>query len=85
MPEARGAIGDVMGNSTLTGISISNARSRVLCAAARLDVADAFGGHERTVNQLASLCQPTLPRFTACCALWRVSASWRKPDRRASF
>ena len=32
-------------------------RSRVLCAAARLGVADAFGGQEKTVDQLANFCK----------------------------
>jgi hypothetical protein len=57
MTEARGAIGNVMHNERLTGMAMGYARSRVLCAAARLGVADALGSDERTVDQLASLCQ----------------------------
>lgn len=57
MPEARGAIGNVMNNEGLTGMAMGYARSRVLCAAARLGVADALGVDERTVDQLASFCQ----------------------------
>jgi hypothetical protein len=57
MPEARGAIGNVIHNDTITGMAMGYARSRVLCAAARLGVADALGGNERTVDQLASRCQ----------------------------
>ncbi len=56
MPEARGAIGNVIENDTLTAMAMGYARSRVLCAAARLDVADALGGNERSVDELASLC-----------------------------
>jgi hypothetical protein len=55
--EARGGIGNVMRNERLTGMAMGYARSRALCAAARLGVADALGGDERTVDQLASLCQ----------------------------
>jgi hypothetical protein len=57
MPEAQGEIGNVTRNSTLTGMAMGYARSRILCAAARLGVADALGGDERTVAQLANLCQ----------------------------
>ncbi len=56
MTETCGAIGNVVQNNTLTGMAMGYARSRVLCAAARLGVADALGGDERTVDQLASLC-----------------------------
>jgi hypothetical protein len=52
-----GAIGNVIKNSTLTEIAMGYCRSRVLCAAARLGVADAFDGGERTVDQLASRCK----------------------------
>jgi hypothetical protein len=57
MPEAQGTIGNVIHNKALTGMAMGYARSRVLCAAVRLGVADALGSNERTVNQLASLCQ----------------------------
>jgi precorrin-6B methylase 2 len=57
MPEAGGAIGNVAHNSTLTGMAMGYARSRVLSAAARLGVADALGDDERTVEQLAIVCE----------------------------
>lgn len=57
MPESAGAIGNVIHNNTLTGMAMGYARSRVLCAAARLGVADALGSDERTVEQLGKLCQ----------------------------
>ncbi len=57
MTETSGAIGNVVQNNTLTGMAMGYARSRVLCAAARLSVADALGSDERTVDQLASLCK----------------------------
>ncbi len=43
-------------NSALTGMAMGYFRSRALCAAARLGVADALGDEERTVNYLASAC-----------------------------
>jgi trans-aconitate methyltransferase len=57
MAEASGAIGNVVRNQTLTGMAMGYARSRVLCAAARLGVADGLGNDERSVNQLAADCQ----------------------------
>jgi len=57
MPEAQGTIGNVIHNSSLTGMAMAYARSRVICAAARLGVADALGGAQRTVDELASVCQ----------------------------
>ncbi len=57
MTETSDTIGNMVQNSTLTGMAMGYFRSRVLCAAARLGVADAFGGQERTVDQLASLCK----------------------------
>ena len=43
-------------NLTLTKMAMGYFRSRVLCAAARLGVADALGDEERTVQQLAAAC-----------------------------
>ncbi len=56
MPEIRGAIGNVVNNTTLTSMAMGYARSCMLCAAARLGVADALAGDERTVGELANLC-----------------------------
>jgi hypothetical protein len=55
--DSRGAIGNVMHNERLTGMAMGYARSRVLCAAARLGVADALGSAERSANELARHCQ----------------------------
>jgi len=57
MTEPSGAIGNVVRNNTLTEMAMGYARSRVLCAAARLGVVDALGDGERTVDQLASFCK----------------------------
>lgn len=48
-------------NSKLTEMAMGYFRSRALCAAARLEVADAFGDEERTLDHLAAACgaEPT--------------------------
>jgi len=43
-------------NEALTEIAMGYFRSRALCAAARLGVADALGDKERTVKDLAAVC-----------------------------
>src|ERR1700677_3091770 len=43
-------------NAPLTEIAMGYFRSRALCAAARLGVADALGDEERTVDDLAGKC-----------------------------
>ncbi|MGH9656096.1 MAG: methyltransferase family protein [Bryobacteraceae bacterium] len=57
MAETSGAIGNVIRNQTLTGMAMGYARSRALCAAARLGIADALGDSEQTVERLATQCQ----------------------------
>ena len=57
MSQATPGIGNVIQNATLTNMAMGYARSRVLCAAARLGVADALGDRERSVSELASECQ----------------------------
>lgn len=44
-------------NRTLTEMAMGYFRSRVLCAAARLGIADALGDHQRSVGELAVLCE----------------------------
>jgi hypothetical protein len=56
MAETSGSIGNVVQNNALTGMAMGYSRSRALCAAARLGVADALGDNERTVDQLAIQC-----------------------------
>ncbi|HEX4021475.1 MAG TPA: methyltransferase [Acidobacteriaceae bacterium] len=80
MPEASAGIGNVAQNKTLTEMAMGYARSRVLCAAARLGVADAMGSEERTVDQLAALCsaQPaSLYRLLRALASFGVVAETR--------
>src|SRR5208282_1420940 len=56
MAGTSGAIGNVVKNTTLTEMAMGYSRSRVLCAAARLGVADALGDEERSVGEIAVSC-----------------------------
>jgi len=56
MSEAIGGIGNVLQNKPLTEMAMGYSRSRVLCAAARLGVADALGDEERSLDELAAAC-----------------------------
>jgi len=83
MPEDGPSIGNVKLNGALTSMAMGYTRSRVLCAAARLGVADALGNEEKTVEQLAHLCQANpaalyrLLRAMASFGLLRETASRR--------
>jgi O-methyltransferase domain/Dimerisation domain len=57
MAQADGGIGNVTPNTALLRMAMSYARSRMLCAAARLGVADALGDEVRSVDSLAVTCQ----------------------------
>ncbi len=50
-------IGNVTPNSQLLEMAMAYSRSRMVCAAARLGIADALGTEEHTVEELAQLCQ----------------------------
>ncbi|MEK1929184.1 MAG: hypothetical protein AAAC47_05250, partial [Pararhizobium sp.] len=50
-------IGNVTPNAALVEMAMSYARSRMLCAAVRLGVADALGDEVRSVDLLAETCQ----------------------------
>jgi len=50
------AIGNVTANPELVEMAMSYSRSCILCAAARLDIADALGDDERTTQELAQTC-----------------------------
>jgi hypothetical protein len=56
MPQSQGAIGNVSQNRALTEMAMGYSRSRILCAAARLGVADALGDNQRSVAEIADLC-----------------------------
>jgi hypothetical protein len=49
-------IGNVIANTELVDMAMSYSRSCILCAAARLGIADALGNDERTVEELAQSC-----------------------------
>ena len=56
MVQRNGGIGNVTTNTTLVEMAMAYSRSRVLCAAARLGVADALGDDVRSVENLAETC-----------------------------
>jgi len=49
-------IGNVIANTELVEMAMAYSRSRVVCAAARLGIADALSDGERTVEELAQSC-----------------------------
>lgn len=51
-----GGIGNVTPNAGLVAMAMGYARSRMLCAAARLGIADALGDEVRSAEQLAQEC-----------------------------
>ena len=57
MAEPGSGIGNVTANSRLLEMAMGYSRSRILCAAARLGVADALGDEERSVGFLAENCK----------------------------
>jgi hypothetical protein len=57
MAQPVSGIGNVTPNAALVEMAMSYSRSRILCAAARLGVADALGEEVRSVEQVAETCQ----------------------------
>src|SRR6202161_56498 len=57
MGQHNSGIGNVTTNTGLVEMAMAYSRSRVLCAAARLGVADALGDEVRSVGSLAEECQ----------------------------
>jgi hypothetical protein len=57
MAQPDSGIGNVTTNTGLVEMAMAYSRSRVLCAAARLGVADALGDEVRSVGVLAEKCQ----------------------------
>jgi hypothetical protein len=57
MVQVSSGIGNVTTNAGLVEMAMAYSRSRVLCAAARLGVADALGDEVRSVGFLAEKCQ----------------------------
>jgi hypothetical protein len=72
MAQGNGGIGNVTTNTGLVAMAMAYSRSRVLCAAARLGVADALGDEARSVGFLAGECQADA---TALYRLLRALAS----------
>jgi hypothetical protein len=57
MAQPEGGIGNVTPNPGLLQMAMAFSRSRVLCAAARLGIADALGDETRSLDFLAEKCQ----------------------------
>jgi hypothetical protein len=57
MAQPDSGIGNITANAPLVEMAMAYSRSRVLCAAARLGVADALGDQVRSVGFLAGACQ----------------------------
>jgi hypothetical protein len=57
MSEQRSGIGNVKGSNALVEMAMGYARSRALCAAARLGIADVLAENDRGVDELAIACQ----------------------------
>lgn len=57
MTQTNGGIGNVIANAGLVEMAMAYSRSRMLCAAARLGIADALGDEERNMDFLAEKCQ----------------------------
>jgi hypothetical protein len=57
MTQSSGGIGNVIPNQGLVEMAMAYSRSRILCAAARLGVADALADEVRSVAFLAEKCQ----------------------------
>jgi hypothetical protein len=57
MTQSDGGIGNVTTNTGLVEMAMAYSRSRILCAAARLGIADAIGDEVRSVGSLAEKCR----------------------------
>jgi hypothetical protein len=57
MAQSDSGIGNVTPNAELVQMAMSYSRSYMLCAAARLEIADALGDEVRSVDHLAETCQ----------------------------
>jgi SAM-dependent methyltransferase len=56
MTATGGGIGSLAGNTALVEMAMAYSRSRIVCAAARLGIADALAGGERSVDDLSKTC-----------------------------
>jgi hypothetical protein len=74
MAQHNSGIDNVTMNTELVEMAMAYSRSRVLCAAAHLGVADALGDEVRSVGFLAGSVRQMPMRCTACFALSPASA-----------
>ena len=75
MPQPTSGIGDVTSNTKLVEMAMAYSRSRMLCAAARLGVADALGEETRSADSLAEACHADPD---ALFRLLRAGSYWRQ-------
>jgi len=77
MAATSGGIGNVTGNPALVEMAMAYSRSRIVCAAARLGIADALAGGERSVGDLAKTCsadRDSLYRLLRALAIFGITS-----------
>jgi ubiquinone/menaquinone biosynthesis C-methylase UbiE len=77
MAATSGGIGNVVQNTNLVEMAMAYSRSRVVCAAARLGIADALAGGESSVEDLAKACaaeRDSLYRLLRALAILGITA-----------
>ena len=79
MAQPESGIGNVTTNTGLVEMAMAYSRSRVLCAAARLGLADALGDEVRSVGFLAEKCQADADALYRLLRALAASASPKRP------
>ena len=77
MASSGAGIGNVTENPALVEMAMAYSRSRMVCAAARLGIADALAGGERSVDDLAKDCaadRGSLYRLLRALAVWGITS-----------
>jgi O-methyltransferase domain len=77
MSSTSGGIGNVTQNPTLVEMAMAYSRSRMVCAAARLGIADALATGERSVDDLAKACdadRASLYRLLRALAIFGITS-----------
>jgi O-methyltransferase domain len=77
MASSSAGIGNVTQNPTLVEMAMAYSRSRMVCAAARLCIADALAGGERSIDDLAETCaadRASLYRLLRALAIFGITS-----------
>ncbi len=77
MSSTSAGIGNVTQNPALVEMAMAYSRSRMICAAARLGIADALAGGERSVDDLAKACaadRDSLYRLLRALAIFGITS-----------